>query len=37
MEKPFKFTERQCLEFIEKASELIFCADMDGNLIYVNK
>ena len=37
MEKPFKFTERQCREFIEKASELIFCADMDGNLIYVNK
>ena len=37
MEKPFEFTERLCREFVEKVSQLIFCVDMDDNLIYVNE
>ncbi len=37
MAGPFKFMDLPFREFIEKASELIFCINMDENFVYVNE
>ena len=36
MDRKFKFTEKHCREFIENASELILCLDMEDHFVYVN-
>ena len=37
MNRSFRFIEKHFKEFIENASELILCLDMEGRLLYVNR